>query len=116
MALNSTDDDALAAGPSVGDLGARLDADVHHAVTQVRILEAEYAALLDDPEVIQEDRDATRLLLEHARAVLELAERALDRYRSGLHGICDRCAGPIGAERLEAIPDAVTCVTCQAGG
>lgn len=95
--------------------GRRLDADVHHAIGQVRILEAEYATLLADPETIQEDRDATRLVLEHARGALELAERALERFRSGLHGICDRCGGPIGAERLEAIPDAVTCVSCQGG-
>lgn len=109
MPADSTHDDDQT------DLAARLHADVGHAITQVQILESEYATLLADPDVIQEDRDATGLLLEHARASLGLAERALLRFRSGLHGVCDRCGGPIGEDRLEAIPDTVTCVTCQAG-
>jgi hypothetical protein len=35
------------------------------------MLQAEYDELLADPDVIQEDRDATALLLEHARTHLE---------------------------------------------
>lgn len=50
-------------------------------------------------------------------AMLEKREGALhDALRSieaGDYGICNRCRQPIGAERLEARPDAKYCVKCQ---
>jgi DnaK suppressor protein len=39
-------------------------------------------------------------------------ERALAKLDEGTYGVCDVCGGPIGAERLEAIPWAVRCVDC----
>jgi DnaK suppressor protein len=44
------------------------------------------------------------------RAVLA----ALDRIRSGEYGTCEHCGEPIHAKRLEAVPWATLCVTCQA--
>jgi DnaK suppressor protein len=41
-------------------------------------------------------------------------ERALAKLADGSYGTCDRCGGPIGADRLEAIPWAVRCVGCAA--
>jgi DnaK suppressor protein len=45
-------------------------------------------------------------------AKLRDVERALVKLGEGTYGTCDRCGGPIGTERLEAIPSAVRCVSC----
>lgn len=79
-------------------------------------LEAEYAQLLADPDVVQEDRDSTRILLEATRATVESAEEALARVEGGTYGRCVSCGKAIPAERLEAIPDADMCVECVEKG
>ncbi|MEU0153846.1 TraR/DksA family transcriptional regulator [Micromonospora fulviviridis] len=57
----------------------------------------------------------------HTRSALIAATRqslgqigdALRRMADGGYGRCDRCAGPIPVERLEAVPHARFCVPCQ---
>ena len=44
---------------------------------------------------------------------LRLVEEALDRLDSGDYGVCLCCEEPIPAKRLQAIPWARYCVTCQ---
>jgi RNA polymerase-binding transcription factor DksA len=92
---------------------ATLRAELDHARTNLTRLETEYAELLADPSVILEDRDSTRRLLEAARVTAAAAERALERFEDGTYGQCARCGGAIAPERLEAIPDAETCVSCS---
>jgi RNA polymerase-binding transcription factor DksA len=95
------------------DPGARLEAELATATANLRRLEDEYEALLADPAVIQEDRDSTRILLEGARDAFAAAERAVERHRAGTYGRCSRCGEAIPAERLEALPEADTCVSCR---
>jgi len=42
----------------------------------------------------------------------ERLENALDRIKKGAYGKCAYCLSPISFERLEAMPDAVVCVSC----
>jgi DnaK suppressor protein len=44
---------------------------------------------------------------------LRMIEEALDRIEAGDYGICHSCEEPIPAKRLEALPWAKHCVTCQ---
>jgi DnaK suppressor protein len=44
---------------------------------------------------------------------LRMIEEALDRIEAGDYGICHSCEEPIPAKRLEALPWAKYCVTCQ---
>ena len=44
---------------------------------------------------------------------LRLIEEALDRIHSGDYGICLSCEQPIPSKRLQALPWARYCVTCQ---
>ena len=44
---------------------------------------------------------------------LRLIEEALDRIEAGDYGTCLSCEEPIPAKRLEALPWAKYCVTCQ---
>jgi RNA polymerase-binding transcription factor DksA len=92
---------------------ARLRADLAHAIEQRAHLEREYAECLSNPDVLQEDRDSVRTLLEGARGTVEAAEHALRRAESGQYGVCQSCGKPIGEARLEALPDTTTCVHCS---
>jgi DnaK suppressor protein len=109
MSNEPSDRSAAALAPTDATLRAELD----HARTNLARLETEYAELLADPGVILEDRDSTRRLLEAARVTAAAAERALARFEDGTYGQCSRCGAAIDPERLEAIPDAETCVSCS---
>jgi DnaK suppressor protein len=57
----------------------------------------------------------TMLTLEsNEREILAQVERALQRLDEGVYGQCERCGQPIPFERLEALPYATRCITCQA--
>ena len=94
------------------DLHARLEAERDQARARVDKLEREYAELLDNRDVIQEDRDNVRRILEEARGVLAAVERSLVQEEAGDYGRCTGCGEPIGEERLEALPDTTTCRDC----
>ena len=42
--------------------------------------------------------------------------RAQDKLADGTYGRCDRCGEPIPADRLQALPWAVLCLSCAAAG
>jgi DnaK suppressor protein len=67
-----------------------------------------------DPEgaTIAFERAQVAALLDEARDRLLDLDRALDRLAAGAYGVCERCGGPIGEERLAARPAATTCVRC----
>jgi RNA polymerase-binding protein DksA len=44
---------------------------------------------------------------------LEQIDHALQKMADGTYGICDNCGEPIPAARLEALPYATLCITCQ---
>ena len=50
------------------------------------------------------------------RANLRWVDRALGKMDHGGYGICERCGNPIPAERLEALPWAILCITCKQAG
>ncbi|MEU8341158.1 transcriptional regulator, TraR/DksA family [Actinomadura meyerae] len=69
-----------------------------------------------DPEgaTIAFERSRIESSLRRAEAQLADIDGALARVRDGTYGQCERCGGPIGAERLAARPAARTCITCAA--
>ena len=101
-----------AGGDPSTEQASRLRHQVEQAAEHVAALQAEYDELLADPGVIQEDRDATAQLLEHARHQLDTAHAAVDRFEAGGYGKCVKCGGEIGEERLAALVDVTTCVQC----
>ena len=99
----SSDDRALIAG---------LQADLAAANEHLTRLSADYEAMLADQDTIQEDRDSTAQFVMQARGVVARAETALARAEAGRYDTCELCGAVIPEERLEALPDATTCVTC----
>jgi len=60
-----------------------------------------------------EERGRVMATTRSLRANLREVERAIVKLDEGSDGRCDRCGGPIGVERLEAIPWAVLCIECK---
>jgi len=73
-----------------------------------RVPEGDAASHLDDLHV-------NARLIAAARQQLDETEAALARVDARTYGRCENCAAPIGVERLEVLPAARYCVTCQAG-
>ena len=67
--------------------------------------EESVADLYSDLELQRVERQVQRL---------GAIERALERIRSDVYGICEDCARPINKPRLEADPAVSRCVGCQA--
>lgn len=62
-------------------------------------------------ETFEREKDFS--ILEQVEAELADVERALQRLDDGSYGSCEACGGPIGDERLEAMPAARFCVGHQ---
>ena len=60
------------------------------------------------------DRESSARMLEQDFRLLRQVEAALDRMRDGTFGVCQRCEEEIARKRLQAIPWAIYCVSCQA--
>ena len=63
-------------------------------------------------QVFEQQRDLA--LRDRAAQHLALVNAALGRLADGTFGACLRCGQPIAPERLEALPWAAYCITCQA--
>jgi len=62
-------------------------------------------------QVFAQQRDLA--LHDKATKELELVEAALARLEAGTFGTCLRCGNEIASARLEALPWAAYCITCQ---
>lgn len=98
-------------------MASTADDQIHEQLARAREhqarLNAEYDELRSNRDVIQEDRDSVRQLVEEAAANVQRLEQAAARLESGTYGRCAKCGQPIAPERLDAIPDATTCVACS---
>lgn len=58
------------------------------------------------------ERARVMALLAHAEGRLADLEAASGRVVAGSYGHCDSCGGPIGDERLAALPTTQRCLSC----
>ena len=58
-------------------------------------------------------RDLEFAINEHGTAELQALDAALARLDAGTFGQCTDCGGPIAAARLQAMPEAPRCLSCQ---
>jgi DnaK suppressor protein len=77
-----------------------------HVLQQARAVE------LQDP--LDLEPDLADVLLARCRDALEEIEEALALLGRDAYGFCSTCSAPIPYERLEAVPWARRCVSCQA--
>ena len=68
---------------------------------------------LEEEAVDLEETDVEQAILDNERALLVEVQQALARIDNGTYGMCSNCGQPIPEKRLEAIPWATLCVTCE---
>jgi RNA polymerase-binding transcription factor DksA len=84
------------------------------------IITAQEAAPPDDEHDVEGssvgfERARVTALLDHAEARLAALAEAIGRAEAGADvGRCEVCGGPIGEERLAAVPTTRRCVGCSA--
>jgi DnaK suppressor protein len=55
-----------------------------------------------------------RLALENRlKALLTEVDRAIQKLDAGTYGLCDHCNTPIDPARMEALPQAILCLSCR---
>ncbi len=107
------------------DAAARIAADREATVRRLAALEREFDGIVaaagqagtddeHDPEGATSafERQHLAALIAQAQARLKEIDAAAGRLAAGIYGRCERCAQPIGADRLTARPTAVTCIRC----
>lgn len=66
-------------------------------------------------QATQRENDEVLDRLDEATVIeLEQTKHALDRLERGLYGHCARCGEAIETQRLNAVPEATTCIRCAA--
>ena len=78
--------------------------------TQIAV---ETSADLFDATLLAAERESSALALEQEFHLLRQVQDACARVRDGTFGICLRCEEDIAPKRLQAIPWAAYCVSCQ---
>ena len=99
--------------------GAALVADLQQQLAEiVAASESSNADDEHDPEgaTIAFERAQIAALLHQARQSGLEVEEALERLAKGTYGWCVSCGRAIGAARLDARPEAGTCIACASGG
>jgi DnaK suppressor protein len=67
----------------------------------------------EEEAVDLQETDVEQAILDNEKALLAEVQQALARIENGTYGICTNCGQPISEKRLEAIPWASLCVTCE---
>jgi DnaK suppressor protein len=106
---------------------SRLNTDRREVLAHIAELEREFSAIVaaasegsaggddeHDPEgaTVAFERQHIAALITQTREHLAAIDAALRKVDSDIYEICDKCGGPIGAERLAARPAALICVRC----
>ncbi len=99
------------------------------ATRQLASLDRDFEEIVHGSELVntddEHDPEGATIAFERAQVMalrastqrrLEALAVALSHLDEGTYGVCSRCAGPIGTARLEAVPEAPTCVGCASGG
>jgi DnaK suppressor protein len=93
----------------------RIEADAREALLRRRrSLAQAVPARPHDPAARWHDYEAHPTpLSDGARGELADIDAALARIREGRYGVCVACGGPMGLQRLRAIPEARYCLGCS---
>ena len=66
-----------------------------------------------DHAQLSESQEVSFLTRERLADRINRLTAAIERIDAGRYGICDVCGGEIEGPRLAALPEAVTCLSCQ---
>jgi DnaK suppressor protein len=80
---------------------------------RAEVAEEHFAHPEDSPAQVSSERDLEFALNERETAELCEIAAALERLDLGTYGQCTDCGSPIPTLRLQALPEASRCITCQ---
>ena len=104
----------LQAVPAVNTHLSRVQLEhLRRLLVQEHLLQQTRAIELQDPPDLEPDLAA--VLLDRCWEALAEIEEALALIGRGEYGTCSGCRSAIPCERLEVVPAAQRCVSCQAG-
>lgn len=92
------------------ELGAKLE----HL--EESVLRSEEEASPDEVDEFSSENYAQEFqigMIENEEQILREVYEALDRLDKDTYGICESCGGPIPAQRLDVLPYARYCLSCQ---
>ncbi len=94
---------------------SRIEADAREVLLRRRrSLSDPDDAPLGDPSARWSDYEgALEPLSEVVRRELAEIDAALVRIQEGRYGTCQNCGGPLGLQRLRALPEARYCLACS---
>ena len=92
------------------ELGSTTDPRQHEAIARTDEPPGDSMDRIQTTETREQYFSSKELLAERA----ERLAGALERLRDGSYGTCAECGEAIGWARLRVIPEATTCVRCQA--
>lgn len=76
-------------------------------------LRIEYLADPIDQVKSNADREMARQRIDQQTRLIHEFQSALAKIKEGTYGFCEQCEEPIPRQRLDAVPWAHLCVTCQ---
>ena len=85
---------------------------LHRLLVEEHVLQQARAVELQDP--LDLEPDLADVLLARCREALGDIDEAMALLGEGVYGSCSACGTAIPYERLEAVPWARRCVSCQA--
>lgn len=88
-------------------------AELRNSLRQRGYISMEQSADELDQTILAAERDLSAQGLEKDSRSLRQIEAALRRVRDGAYGMCLRCEEPIAPKRLDAVPWADYCLSCQ---
>ena len=93
---------------------SRIEADAREVLLRRRSTISQPPARPHDPEARWTDYEShPEPVSEGLRGELVEIDAALARIRDGRYGVCLACGGPMGLQRLRAIPEARYCIACS---
>lgn len=108
-------------------LGARLRDELAQTETEIESINEQVRSFVmgDQQDLVGVDNhmgDQSDLVYEKERLLSvrdrltdrrAMVGRAMEKIDDGTYGRCERCGRPIAPERLEALPFATLCISCQ---
>lgn len=75
-------------------------------------LHKQHSKSFNEQSIERENDDVLQSLLLETRQELQQVTSALQRIAAGEYGKCSQCGTAISAQRLQALPQTGTCISC----
>lgn len=75
-----------------------------------------HSADSEEQAIERENDEVIAQLVDSTNRELGQVKHALNRIEAGTYGLCEKCGGDIGMDRLQALPYTTRCINCVTAG